>query len=119
MTQLRSAWRRTAAALVLLVLIPLACHYVPVEKAAPSVTPVSGSSLSAKQLDAGRAIYVSESKCASCHRPKPVFQYSADKWAADILPRMGKKCNLMADEYDSVLAYVTTASHARPATKNQ
>jgi hypothetical protein len=88
---------------------------MPVEKAAPVVTPTPGSGTSAKQVESGRAIYVSETKCAQCHSPKPVYNYSADKWAKDILPRMGKKCKLMADEYSDVLAYVTAASHAQPA----
>ncbi len=107
--------RLAGGMLVLLLALPLACHHIPVEKAAPLVSPPAGSSVTAKQLETGRAIYVSESKCAQCHSPKPVYEYSADKWAHDILPRMGKKCKLMADEYDNVLAYVTAASHAQPA----
>ncbi|MBL8891435.1 MAG: cytochrome c [Planctomycetaceae bacterium] len=58
-------------------------------------------------LASGRKIYVSFLKCAMCHRPKPVSDYSAEMWAEDILPRMAKKARLSPEQYADVLAYVT------------
>ncbi len=56
--------------------------------------------------------YVSLLKCAMCHRPKPVSDYSAETWAEDILPKMSKKARLSPQEYADVLAYVTTTTNA-------
>lgn len=84
------------------------CQSVPTDVAAPKVEIISTESPISSSK--GRQIYVSLLKCAMCHRPKPVYDYSREEWENDILPRMAKKARLKSDDYDSVLAYVT--SHA-------
>lgn len=81
------------------------CSAVPTKIAAP-LPPESVSDQSS--LATGRKIYVSLLKCALCHRPKPVSDYSAQTWSEDILPRMSKKAKLSAQEYADVLSYVTS-----------
>ncbi len=86
------------------------CATVPVNVAAP-VPPaelVGDSSLAS-----GRKIYVSMLKCAMCHRPKPVSDYSVETWTEDILPRMSKKARLSQQQYADVLAYVTSTTTQR------
>jgi hypothetical protein len=83
------------------------CSMVPTKTLAPlpSTDTVGNSS-----LIAGRKIYVSLLKCAMCHRPKSVSDYSAQIWADDILPRMSKKAKLSPQQYADVLAYVTSTT---------
>lgn len=104
---------RVAMVVILLIALGLACNHVPVEQAAPVLTPSPGSGATVAQLDAGRAIYVSEAKCARCHSPKPVYEYAVVQWTKEILPRMGKKSKLTTDEYANVLAYVTAGSQSQ------
>lgn len=92
----------------LLALATSGCMSIPADVAAPR--PVAATDGSDFQVQKGREIYVSFFKCAMCHRPKPVYDYSPDTWQNDILPRMAKKARLSPEEYDAVLAYVT--SHA-------
>jgi hypothetical protein len=108
--------RSSVRAVFLLLALAIGCRQAPVEQAAPVLTPAPGTGVSGARLDAGRAIYVSEAKCARCHNPKPVYEHTADQWAKDILPRMAQKSKLSTDEYDSVLAYVTAGSQARPGS---
>ena len=110
--------RRAVAATAATFVLALGCRHVPVEQAAPMLSPPTGSGVTAASLDAGRAIYVSEAKCAHCHSPKPVYEHSADEWAKNILPRMGKKAKLSPDEYDSVLAYVSAGSQSSKRGSN-
>lgn len=98
-------------AVVLAVAAPLGCRQVPVEQAAPPVAALPGSGVAVERLEAGRAIYVSESRCARCHSAKPVGEYAASAWERDILPGMAKKAKLTDEEYENVLAYVTVAAH--------
>jgi hypothetical protein len=99
---------------VVLFIAFLGCRHVPVDKAAPVLSPSPGSAVTAEQLKAGREIYVSAAKCAHCHSPKPVYEHSADEWARNILPKMAKNSKLSPDEYQSVLAYVTAGSQVQP-----
>ncbi len=96
----RKCW---LAAFLMIVGIVQGCATVPASVAAP-IPPenVVGHS----SLAAGRKTYVSLLKCAMCHRPKPVSDYSAETWAEDILPKMSKKARLSPQEYADVLAYV-------------
>lgn len=82
------------------------CTSIPSKVAAP--VPVLGHGNEQSQLEKGRSTYVSFLKCAMCHRPKPVYDYDPDTWKDDILPRMGKKARLNAEQYAAVLAYVTS-----------
>ncbi len=83
------------------------CATVPTNIAAPMPSAnVAGNS----SLASGRKTYVSLLKCAMCHRPKQVSDYSAETWAEDILPRMSKKARLSPQEYANVLTYVTTTT---------
>ena len=88
------------------------CATVPANIAAPIPSAnVAGDS----SLTSGRKTYVSLLKCAMCHRPKQVSDYSAETWAVEILPRMSKKARLSPQEYANVLAYVTTTTNAAQA----
>lgn len=80
---------------------------MPVNVAAP-VPPTNVPDHSS--LASGRKVYVSLLKCAMCHRPKPVSDYSAETWSEDILPRMSKKARLTPEQYADVLAYVTSVA---------
>ena len=104
-----SHWAVAAAMLLFLVIVGCRNH-VSLDDAAPLVVPPADSRVSSDSLDAGRAIYVSETKCARCHSPKPVYDHTPQEWAKNILPRMGQKAKLSPEEYDCVLAYVTTGS---------
>ena len=97
---LRARW---LAALVMILGFIQGCATVPANIAAP-IPPehVVGHA----SLAAGRKTYVSLFKCAMCHRPKPVSDYSAEAWAEEILPKMSKKARLSPQEYADVLAYV-------------
>ncbi len=91
------------AALVMILGIVQGCATVPASIAAP-ISPENAVGHSS--LAAGRKTYVSLLKCAMCHRPKPVSDYSAETWTEDILPKMSKKARLSPQEYADVLAYV-------------
>ena len=106
----RGNWLRFA--LFLAVFIPVACQQMPIDQAAPKLTPTPESGIPAMKLDAGREVYVSRQKCAGCHSPKPVFEYTAERWTNKILPGMGLKAKLNPDDYAAVLAYVTTGAKA-------
>ncbi len=83
------------------------CSTVPVNIAAPiPQSNIAGQSA----LASGRKTYVSLLRCALCHRPKPVSDYSVETWTEDILPRMSKKARLSPQEYADVLAYVTATT---------
>ncbi len=90
----------------------ISCRHVPVDEAAPRPQ-VSDATWGAR-LEAGRAIYVSPDKCASCHSPKPVYSHGRQEWSEKILPRMAKKAGLTPPEYADVLAYVTTLAPRTP-----
>jgi hypothetical protein len=79
------------------------CASIPVKIAAP--TPPANA-VGHSTLVAGRKTYVSLLKCAMCHRPKPVSDYSIETWTEDILPAMSKKARLSPEEYANVLAYI-------------
>lgn len=97
----------TAGALALVLGIVQGCATVPANVAAP-VPPSNVADHSS--LASGRNVYVSFLKCAMCHRPKPVSDYSAETWADEILPRMSKKARLSPQQYADVLAYVTSTT---------
>jgi mono/diheme cytochrome c family protein len=78
------------------------------------LTPGPDSRASEEDLEAGRAIYVSKEKCARCHSPKPVYNYSAKDWKKAILPVMATKAKLRPEEYEVLAEYVAAGSHAKP-----
>jgi hypothetical protein len=106
--------RQACGWLALLLVFTLSCTQVPLEIAAPVVTPEPDSRGSEEDLEAGRAIYISKEKCARCHSPKPVYNYSAKDWKKTILPVMADMTKLKPEEYEVLAAYVTAGSHARP-----
>ena len=87
-------------------LLTTGCSSVPITAAAP--VPLQGFGDGTSQVERGRSTYVSFLKCAMCHRPKPVYDYSPETWRDDILPRMSKKARLSPQQYAEVLAYVTS-----------
>ena len=93
--------------------ITISCSQMPVETAAPVLSPEPGSKVSQEDLAAGRAIYVSKEKCAHCHNPKPVNSYTAKDWKKAILPVMADKAKLKPEEYELLAAYVTAGSRAK------
>lgn len=94
-------------AVLMILIIFQGCSAVPTNIAAPiPAESIEGDS----SLASGRKIYVSFLKCAMCHRPKPVSDYSAEAWTEDILPRMSKKARLSPQQYADVLAYVTSTT---------
>lgn len=110
-----SGTRRVAVVVAVGLLLPVfagGCRHAPPEVAAPPVAAL-GVPAGAAQLEAGRAVYLGESKCARCHHPKPVADYPTDEWTNTILPRMAKKSKLTAQEYDDVRAYILAAAGTR------
>jgi mono/diheme cytochrome c family protein len=55
------------------------------------------------QLDHGRTIYIT--KCAKCHAPEPVRNYSAARWR-EIIPEMAEETKLSSAETEALRAYV-------------
>ena len=102
--------------IALLLVLSLSCTQVPREVAAPVLMPEPGSRFTEEDLEAGRAIYVSKEKCARCHSPKPVYNYSAKDWKKAILPVMADMTKLKPEEYEALAAYVTAGSNAKPKT---
>lgn len=86
----------------------MSCRQTSVDVVAPR--PNGADASIAARLESGRAIYVSEAKCTRCHRPKPVCDYSPEKWTEKVLPKMAKMAKLTQREYDDVLAYVTSSA---------
>ncbi len=62
-----------------------------------------------EQLAHGRTIYVT--KCAKCHAPEPVRNYSVASWE-EIIPEMALETKLSAAETAAVHAYVMAVLRA-------
>lgn len=105
---------RLLASISIILMLPVSsgCQTVPAHIAAPLPLPRTDGRPS--NAEKGREIYVSIAKCAMCHRPKPVYDYSPESWSNDILPRMAKKSRLSEDEYNAVLEYVTSTASVPP-----
>ena len=95
---------------ILLVIAGFGCTQMPIDKAAPMLSPTPESGVPAAKLEAGREVYVSRQKCAACHGPKPVFEYTAEQWTKKILPDMATKAKLNSNDYAVVQAYVTAGA---------
>ncbi len=101
----------TTGFLVLAIGILQGCATMTATMPANIAAPVPPSDVAENSsLASGRKVYVSLLKCAMCHRPKPVSDYSAETWSEDILPRMSKKARLSPKQYADVLAYVTSTT---------
>ncbi len=96
-------------ALILVMALFVGCRTVPIELAAPEVDRLNAPIARVKELEAGRALYTSRQKCARCHRPKTVTEFTAAEWTDKILPRMAKKAKLTDLERQYVLQYILTA----------
>ncbi len=90
----------------------LGCAQMPIDRAAPLLTPTAESGVPAAKLEAGREVYISRQKCAACHVPKPVFEYTAEQWTQRILPDMATKAKLNSNDYAVVQAYVAAGAKA-------
>jgi hypothetical protein len=90
------------------------CHVVPLDVAAPPVENLGASPARVGQLETGRMIFTSSHKCARCHRPKPIVDYSPEYWKQSIMPRMSKKAKLSEVEEQYLMAYILTAHDAIP-----
>jgi hypothetical protein len=82
----------TKRVVCLVLLGVVGCQSVPVDIAAPH--PTANFNTANNVLESGRTTYVSFFKCGMCHRPKPVYDYTPEAWANDILPRMAPKARL-------------------------
>lgn len=100
----------TAGVLGLVTGIVQGCATMSATMPANIAAPVPSNVADHSSLASGRKVYVSLLKCAMCHRPKPVSDYSAETWSEDILPRMSKKARLSPQQYADVLAYVTSST---------
>ena len=100
--------RRSLLALTV-VLGLIGCRSVPVEVAAPTTDRLAIPPGQRARVEAGHAIYTGAQKCARCHRPRPVSDYTADEWSDSILPRMSRKAKLTDVERQDVLEYVLAA----------
>ena len=77
------------------------CATTDINVIAPPVA--NGSS----QLARGRIIYVT--KCAKCHAPEPVQNYTRTEWH-QIMPEMVEETHLNATDAAAVMAYVESMS---------
>ncbi len=78
-----------------------------------TVAPAADAEMRA-QLEQGRAIYLT--KCARCHAPEPVREYSAKQWKV-ILEKMSPNCLLNTTEAAALQAYVAAAvAQVQPVT---
>jgi hypothetical protein len=93
------------------------CHMVPLDVAAPPVENLGASPARVAQLETGRLIFTSSHKCARCHRPKAIVDYSPDYWTQSIMPRMSRKAKLSEVEEQYLMAYILTAHEAIPRRK--
>jgi hypothetical protein len=91
----------------------IGCRIVPLDVAAPPIQNLNAAPARTSQLETGRFIFTSSHKCARCHRPKPIVDYSTDYWA-QIMPRESKRAKLTEVEEQYVLAYILTAHAAIP-----
>jgi len=94
------------------------CHMVPLDVAAPPVQNLGASPARLAQLETGRLIFTSSHKCARCHRPKPIVDYSPEYWTQSIMPRMAEKAKLSEVEQQYLMAYIMTAHDAIPSRKS-
>jgi len=90
------------------------CHMVPLDVAAPPVANLNVSPARVAPLETGRLIFTSSHKCARCHRPKPIVDYSPEYWQQSIMPRESKKAKLSEVEEQYLMAYILTAHDAIP-----
>ncbi len=78
---------------------------VSLEEAAPPVgtLPVHARTAPPSQLAHGRDLYIT--KCAKCHSPEPVRNYSPARWR-EIIPEMAEETKLSDAETAALRAYV-------------
>jgi len=110
----RRDWRKSVAAILVAATTYIGCRTVPLDVAAPPVQNLNASPARTSQLETGRLIFTSSHKCARCHRPKPIVDYSPEYWTQSIMPRESKKAKLSDVEEHYVLAYILTAHAAIP-----
>jgi hypothetical protein len=89
------------------------CRSIPVDVAAPRVERLEVPVRQVAPLETGRAIYTSVHKCARCHNPKSVTDYTPTQWTENILPRMSQKAKLSQLEREYLTAYVLAACESR------
>lgn len=82
--------------LTIVLFITAACH---------SSMKVGDTRYKKADATAGQAIYDTGGKCAKCHKPKVVANYTPEKWVG-ILDKMIPKAKLDATEAKLVTAYV-------------
>ncbi len=78
------------------------------EETAPSVGTLPGGE---SGLAEGRELYLG--KCAKCHAPEPITDYSAVEWDS-ILPDMAGETNLTARETQALERYIAAVLGKHP-----
>ncbi len=114
----RSGWRSRVLCMLATASVYVGCHMVPLDVAAPPVANLNASPARVAQLETGRLIFTSSHKCARCHRPKLIVDYSPEYWKESIMPRMAKKARLSDVEEQYLMAYILTAHEAIPRRKS-
>lgn len=110
----RNLWAKRLIGMLLAAGAFVGCHMVPLDVAAPPIANLNVSPARVGQLETGRLIFTSSHKCARCHRPKPIVDYSPEYWTQSIMPRMAKKAKLSEVEEQYLMAYILTAHDAIP-----
>src|SRR5262249_53428526 len=110
----RCRWLQLMIAMLASATTYVGCHMVPLDVAAPPAANLGASPARVPQLETGRLIFTSSHKCARCHRPKPIVDYTPERWKREILPRMAKKAKLSEVEEQYLMAYILTAHDAIP-----
>lgn len=85
--------------------VPAAAHKEPDFVPAPLDPGPARPVYTTAAIDAGKVIY--ETKCARCHAPKPVENYTVDRWVG-ILRSMVPRTRLDSVQTHNVTAYVNT-----------
>lgn len=67
------------------------------------IAPVAAAPDPSGRIKQGRDLYIT--RCAKCHAPEPVRDYSHTEWE-EIIPEMAEETNLSPSETQALRAYV-------------
>lgn len=84
---------------------------VSIEQAAPPVALLTMAATDSR-LPLGRSLYLG--KCAKCHRPETITDFSREQWVTDILPTMNQKAKLSPSEIAALNSYIFAVLNQPP-----
>ena len=84
---------------------------VSLEQAAPPIATLTKAG-SDSRLPLGRSLYLG--KCAKCHRPETITDFSREQWVTDILPTMNEKAKLSPSEIAALNSYIFAVLNQPP-----